>query len=167
MIPQASELGAIRFKAHRYAASRGLSYADDFASYCVEQAMLGRPRNHRFLLVDFRRETFGNKRTNPGKLKSSETTEWVPALDVAPKNGEPGVVLSGILQPASFPVEGILDAAKANQMERACLVLAYHWGMSREEISRVFGVDASRVSQIIGKAAKKARKRLKREEWGY
>jgi hypothetical protein len=160
---QVSELRAVKFRclAIKYARAHFLKeYAEDFASFCILRLYTdGIVTDLKYLLIDFKRETFGSNRTGPGRMRMNEThskievrssdlscdhTTYEPEKNIAPHT-----------------MYELLDSVKIMGDHRACFLLYAVFGFDLKEISLCFGFSKSRACQLIAESEAILKKRNK------
>lgn len=146
----------LRLKALKVASRNGLGdLAQDFASYCLVRFYEGRASDLKYMLIDFKRETFGDARRESGarKMQSNLGTAQTDLV----VNGLKKELESSNNTDLSF--FHALDSINLKGIERACIVLEVFFGFEQKEIALCFGITRGRVSQILSKAKERLRQK--------
>jgi DNA-directed RNA polymerase specialized sigma24 family protein len=133
----------LRIKAMGYAFRYGLqSHAEDFASYCVLRLYEGNNSDMRDMATDYKKATLGDLRTKKGKAKADAN------LNLA----DPDQLKETKSQIAIFE---LIDSVPLKGRERICFIMHTVFGLTYPEIALCFGINRSRVSQILTEASKR------------
>jgi RNA polymerase sigma factor (sigma-70 family) len=120
---------------------------EDFISYAIEKIFNGRKATFDQLFIDYLRTNIADTRANNYEIKKNlnkpkqyeEFMSLAVTQDVDSKNNFKESLISNV------KIEDL------NIRDRAIIILFFYYQFTQKEISHIFGVDKSRISQIISK----------------
>jgi hypothetical protein len=171
MAHSAKQLTKIRQQARYYAYKYGLKdYYQDFASFVTIRLLEGSRASFKHMIVDFRREYFGDSRTHVGRLTQVERKAYLELHSSYDDEGH-GFVSeadknthhSWIRQRPNVPDDNYTTACvtKVREMgltkhRRTVFLLINLYGLTQREVALILGVNESRVSQIMADISRNA-----------
>lgn len=133
----------LRIKAMGYAFHHGLqSRAEDFASYCVLRLYEGKNNKIRRMAVDYKRLEFGDLTTAKGKAKADANRNLADTELIPESKSQLGIF-------------ELIDSVPLRGRERICFIMHTVLGLTYPEIALCFGINRSRVSQILTEVSKR------------
>lgn len=124
-------------------------FAEDFASYCMVRAYQGKISALKWMLIDYKRKTFGDLGSEKGTAKISGEDSFQIIDDL---NGE---------EDKKNHLYELVDAVRLSGDQRFCFLLSTVFGLNNREISVCLNVTATHVGNLLERAAEAIRKQNK------